>query len=158
MIRAVDSDDAETLGNIYNYYVANTTISFEEQPVSVLEMEKRIEKATLPWLVYEKEKTAVGYAYANKWKERSAYRHTLEVTVYLSQTAVGQGIGTQLYEALLAALDDFAVHALIGVIALPNAASIALHEKLGFTKAAHFKEVGWKFNRWIDVGYWTKIS
>lgn len=158
MIRTVDRDDAEILCNIYNYYIENTTISFELQPVSVPEMQKRIEKATLPWLVYEKNKTAVGYAYASQWKERSAYRYTIETTVYVSQTAVGQQIGTQLYEALLLALRDFSVHALIGVIALPNAASIALHEKFGFTKAAHFQEVGWKFNRWIDVGYWIKIN
>lgn len=158
MIRAVSVHDAEAICGIYNYYVENTAISFEQQPVSVPEMQKRIKKATLPWLVYEKDKTAVGYAYASQWKERNAYRYTMETTVYVSQTAVGQQIGTQLYEALLLALRDFPVHALIGVIALPNTASITLHEKLGFTKAAHFKEVGWKFNRWIDVGYWIKIN
>jgi len=157
MIRTVNSNDAEALCIIYNDYVENTTISFEVQPVTVADMKKRIETATLPWLVYEMDKTAVGYAYASKWKARSAYRFTAETTVYLSKTAVNQRIGTQLYEALLLALRDTPIHALIGVIALPNTASIALHEKLGYEKVAHFKEVGWKFNRRIDVGYWELI-
>ena len=157
MIRTVNSDDAEALCNIYNYYVENTAVSFEEQSVSVAEMQSRIEKAALPWLVYEMDKTAVGYAYASQWKTRSAYRFTAETTVYLVKTAVNQQLGTQLYKALLLALRDFPIHAVIGVIALPNPASIALHEKLGFEKVAHFKEVGWKFNRRIDVGYWELI-
>jgi len=157
MIRAVNGDDAEALCNIYNYYVENTVISFEEQPISVAEMQSRIEKTTLPWLVYEQGKTAVGYAYASQWKTRSAYRFTAETTVYLSKTAVNQQLGTQLYKALLLALRDLPIHAVIGVIAQPNPASIALHEKLGFEKVAHFKEVGWKFNRRIDVGYWELI-
>ena len=157
MIRTVNSGDAKALCIIYNYYVENTAVSFEEQPVSVADMQERIKKAVLPWLVYEMDETAVGYAYASQWKTRSAYRFTVETTVYVEKTAVNQRIGRQLYEALLLALQHHPIHALIGVIALPNPASVALHEKFGFEKVAHFKEVGWKFGRWVDVGYWELI-
>ncbi len=158
MIRTVRPDDVQAICDIYNEYVAHTSITFEEQPVSTVEMQRRVEKGRLPWLVYEEGETAVGYAYAAQWKERSAYRHTVECTIYLAPEAVGRHIGTQLYDALFAALREFPIHALIGVIALPNAASIALHEKFGFEKAAHFREVGRKFNKWVDVGYWIRVQ
>lgn len=77
--------------------------------------------------------------------------------MYLSKESVGQGIGTRLYAALLDRLRSLSFHSVIGGIALPNPASVALHEKMGFAKVAHFKEVGWKMNRWIDVGYWELI-
>jgi phosphinothricin acetyltransferase len=80
----------------------------------------------------------------------------VESTVYLDHHSVGRGLGTMLYEALMVELQHKAWHVVIGGIALPNAASVALHEKLGFTKAAHYHEVGIKFDRWIDVGYWEK--
>ncbi len=158
MIRTVRFDDVQAICDIYNEYVAHTSITFEELPVSTVEMQRRIEKVRLPWLVYEEGGTAVGYAYAAQWKERSAYRHTVECTIYLSPEAAGRQIGTQLYDALFTALREFPIHALIGVIALPNAASIALHEKFGFEKAAYFREVGRKFDKWVDVGYWIKVQ
>ncbi|EGM68484.1 phosphinothricin N-acetyltransferase [Shewanella sp. HN-41] len=77
--------------------------------------------------------------------------------MYLSQDAIGNGIGSRLYKALIERLRDLSIHSIIGGIALPNAASVALHEKLGFEKVAHFKEVGRKMNRWIDVGYWEMV-
>ena len=110
--------------------------------------------APLPWLVAEQTDQVIGYAYASKWKERCAYRYSVESTVYLDPSFTGQGIGTKLYEALLAILQRNSIHIVIGGIALPNPASVALHERLGFNKVAHFKEVGYKFNRWVDVGYW----
>jgi L-amino acid N-acyltransferase YncA len=99
----------------------------------------------------------VGYAYASKWKSRSAYRYAVESTVYLDPRFTGQGIGRHLYGSLIAELRQRSLHAVIGGIALPNPASIALHERMGFVKVAHFKEIGWKFNQWIDVGYWELI-
>ena len=159
MIRPATTADAAAICAIYNHYVLQTTITFEESPVTPEDMESRIYEtlASLPWLVWEHDGTAQGFAYASKWKGRCAYRHSAEVTVYLDPMSVGQRIGSRLYEALLADLRQRNFHAVIGGIALPNTASIALHERLGFRKVAHFEQVGWKFGRWIDVGYWQLL-
>jgi len=159
MVRIVTAEDAGAICDIYNPYIKNTIITFEEEPVSTEEMENRILKVTssLPWLVYEMNGNVIGYAYADQWKSRSAYRYAVESTIYVNPRFTGQGIGRQLYESLIPELRRRSLHGVIGVIALPNPASIAFHEKMGFEKAAHFKEVGWKFNKWIDVGYWELI-
>jgi L-amino acid N-acyltransferase YncA len=159
MIRDVQGHDVAAICSIYNYYIENSVTTFEEQTVSISEMKKRIKESTkeLPWLVCEEKSSVLGYAYASKWKSRCAYRYSAESTVYLSKMSVGKGIGTQLYEALIGRLRSLSLHSVIGGIALPNPASVALHEKMGFEKVAHFKEVGWKMNRWIDVGYWELI-
>ena len=157
MIRLAAITDAASIASIYNHYVLNTVVTFEEEAVSATEMAERLaETATagLPWLVIEQTGSVVGYAYASKWKGRCAYRFTVEATVYLAPDAGGQGHGTKLYEALFAELKKKSVHVVIGGIALPNQASIALHEKFGLQKVAHFKEVGFKFKKWVDVGYW----
>jgi len=99
----------------------------------------------------------LGYCYASKWKGRCAYRYSVESTVYLSPDATGKGIGSKLYGTLLAELRQRQFHTVIGGIALPNPASVALHEKLGFEKVAQFRQVGNKFGRWIDVGYWQLL-
>jgi L-amino acid N-acyltransferase YncA len=99
----------------------------------------------------------LGYSYAGKWKGRCAYRNSFEATVYLSSDHVGNGIGSAPCGKLLAALKPLGIHMAIGSIALPNEANVRLHEKKGFEKAAHFEDVGFKFNRWIDVGYWQRI-
>jgi phosphinothricin acetyltransferase len=96
----------------------------------------------------------VGYAYATKWRVRPAYRHSVESTIYLDQAFAGRGLGRVLYETLLDELRRRELHRVIAGIALPNEASVGLHEAIGFRKAAHFSEVGRKFGRWIDVGYW----
>ncbi len=159
MIRKATLNDARQICDIYNHYVQTTTITFEEQAVSVHEMQDRIKETTetLPWLVDEDGGTVIGYTYASKWKGRCAYRFAAESTVYLSADSAGKGIGSKLYRQLIAQLHERSIHCIIGGIALPNPASIALHEKLGFKKVAHFSEVGWKFNRWIDVGYWELV-
>ena len=159
MIRSATPDDANAICHIYNHYVQNTITTFEEQPVLVKEMQRRILDVTnsLPWLVSEDNGKVIGYAYASKWKSRCAYRFSAESTVYLAPDATGRGTGSRLYEELIAELNLSSLHSIIGGIALPNPASIALHEKCGFRKVAHFKEVGWKFNQWVDVGYWELI-
>jgi len=157
MIRPAQPGDAEAIARIYNYYILNTVITFEEQPITAQDMAQRMLQITaenLPWLVAESAGGIAGYAYASRWKDRSAYRYSVESTVYLDAEARGMGYGSQLYGALLADLRQGEVHVVIGGIALPNEASVRLHEKLGFRKVAHFKEVGYKFGRWIDVGYW----
>lgn len=157
IIRPARAADADAICAIYNHYVATTTISFEEAPVTAAEMAQRIaavEEADLPWLVMLEGETLVGYAYATKWRVRAAYRYSVESSVYVAAEHAGQGVGRQLYEALLAQLRERDLHLVIGGIAQPNEASVRLHERLGFQKVAHFSEVGLKFGRWIDVGYW----
>lgn len=157
MIRPALPADVEAIARIYNYYILNTVITFEEQVVAPQIIAQRIDEvgaAALPWLVSESSGAVVGYAYASQWKDRSAYHYSVESTVYLDPAALGVGLGSQLYDALLDDLRRQKVHVVIGGIALPNPASIRLHEKFGFQKVAHFKEVGFKFDRWVDVGYW----
>ena len=157
IIRPARTADAGAICAIYNHYILNTTISFEEEPVSPAEIAQRIANvadANLPWLVMLENDTLIGYAYATKWRVRAAYRYAVESSVYLDATRTGQGAGRQLYEALIAELRRRDLHLVIGGIAQPNAASVALHERLGFCKVAHFSEVGLKFGKWIDVGYW----
>ena len=158
MIRNATPADAAALARIYNRYVLDTTVTFEETAVPDGEMASRIAEVQavgLPWLVAEDNAgTVLGHAYASKWKGRCAYRFALETTVYLDASAHRQGIGRQLYGRLLALLRDAGMHVAIGGIALPNEASIALHEKLGFRKVGQFEQVGFKFGRWVDVGYW----
>lgn len=159
MIRPVKISDAEDICAIYNEYIENTRITFEEEILTVEEMASRIKSVTQnhPWIVYEKKNTILGYTYASQWKKRSAYRHSIETGIYLHSKHLGKGIGTKLQKALLAKLENQSIHSVIAGIALPNPASIALYEKLGFEKVAHFKEVGYKFNQWVDVGYWELI-
>ncbi|OEZ72886.1 phosphinothricin N-acetyltransferase [Janthinobacterium sp. HH103] len=156
MIRLATTADAAAIIEIYNHYVSNSTITFEERVVDTDEMAQRIASvgAQLPWYVFERDGRILGYAYATPWRARSAYRFSVESTVYLAHECVGQGIGRQLYSALIEDLRRRQLQVVIGGIAQPNDASVALHERLGFEKAAMFKRVGRKFGRWIDVGYW----
>jgi L-amino acid N-acyltransferase YncA len=158
-IREAAAPDAAPVAAIYNHYVTGTVVTFEEEPVSDAEVARRIEEvqsASLPWLVAEVDRHVVGYAYARPWHARSAYRFSAEITVYLAETHVGRGIGSTLYGELLPILQARRIHAVMGGIALPNEASVALHEKFGLRKVAQFEEVGFKFDRWIDVGYWQR--
>jgi phosphinothricin acetyltransferase len=159
MIRNVTLHDAKQICNIYNHYIINTTITFEEEPIAEKEILHRIKSfsAKLPWLVYEQDGNVIGYAYASDWRSRIAYRYSVETTVYLKAGTEGQGIGSLLYKALIEKINLLPIHTLIGGISLPNDTSVALHEKLGFKKVAHFEEVGFKLNRWIDVGYWQLL-
>ncbi|HEX6997328.1 MAG TPA: arsinothricin resistance N-acetyltransferase ArsN1 family B [Gammaproteobacteria bacterium] len=160
IVRSASAGDAEAIARIYDYYIRNTVVTFEEEPVSAPAMASRIAEVrgqSLPWLVAEAENTVVGYAYATKWKARSAYRYSVETTVYLEPGYEGRGIGTALYSALLPSLRACGVHVVVGGIALPNAASVALHEKLGFEHVGTFRQVGFKHERWVDVAYWQLV-
>ena len=159
MIREVTAKDIPYIREIYNFYVTNTIITFEYEPVSIEEMAQRIEEinTSLPFLVYEGEEGVKGFAYASKWKGRCAYQFSVEATVYIDKDTRGQGIGAALYTALLDDLRRRDFHAVIAGISLPNEPSRKLHEKFGFEKVAQFKEVGHKFDKWIDVGYWELI-
>jgi phosphinothricin acetyltransferase len=159
-IRPVVPGDAEGLCAIYNHYVRHTVVTFEEEPIDPEEMARRVDAvraAGLPWQVLETSGGVTGYAYADRWKRRSAYRHSVETTIYLAPGAVGHGLGSRLYTEFLSALRKLPIHAAMGGIALPNPRSVALHERCGFRKVAHFDQVGRKFGRWIDVGYWQRL-
>jgi phosphinothricin acetyltransferase len=159
MIRPVKPEDAQAICEIYNYYVDNTVISFEEQPITAAEMKGRIKEITRkhPWIVEEEEGRILGYAYAYKYRERLAYRHTVEITVYLKDSETGKGLGTRLMKRLIEETRERGYHTLISAIAIPNERSVSLHEKCGFKKAGHLHETGFKFNQWIDVGYWELV-
>jgi L-amino acid N-acyltransferase YncA len=155
-IRECLDADVPRVCTIYNHYVRDTVVTFEETPIAVAEMTRRVAEVRrrFPWLVVELQGAVAGYAYASLWKARSAYRFCVESTIYLAPEAVGRGLGKALYGALLEALPRCDAHRVLGCIALPNDASVALHEKLGFRRVGVFDEVGWKFGRWVDVGYW----
>ncbi|MFN8285387.1 MAG: arsinothricin resistance N-acetyltransferase ArsN1 family B [Chitinophagales bacterium] len=159
MIREATSKDVPAITEIYNYYIEHTVVTFEEERKTVEEMDERIKsvKEKYPWIVMEVEGEIVGYAYATEWKSRSAYRFTAESTVYLKNGLEQKGYGTLLYQALIELLKERKIHCVIAGIVPPNPASIRLHEKLGFQKVGIQKEVGYKFNKWEDVGYWQLI-
>ena len=162
MIRDVTYRDAQSIANIYNFYIENTVTTFEEVALQSKDFISRINKSnvdSLPWLVAELDGEVIGYAYATKWKERTAYRFSVEITVYLKPALKAKGWGTRLYTNLLKKLksNPKKIHAVIAGISLPNAASIALHEKIGMQQVAEFKEIGFKLNRWVDTGYWQMI-
>lgn len=161
-IQPATSDEAAKLAAIYNHYITHTHVSFETAPVAATDMAGRMEKVVaqgLPWLIaHDAGGNTLGYAYATQWKARHAYRFTAESTVYVAPEYIGKGIGRKLYASMLQAMRACSVHSVIGVIALPNDASIHLHEHLGFRKAAHFTQVGYKLERWIDVGYWQLMA
>lgn len=159
MIRTVRSDDAKAICAIYNHYVRETVITFEEIPVSMKEMGARIDavRAKFPWFVLEEGAGVEGYAHLNTWRERSAYRFTAELSIYLKPGTEGRGRGSALMTALLEAAKKAGLHALVSAVTLPNERSAALHEKFGFTRTAVFTEIGFKQGRWLDVGYWELV-
>jgi phosphinothricin acetyltransferase len=159
MIRPVQPSDAQALVDIYNPFIRDTIITFEEEEIAAEEMASRIAKVTaiFPWLVWEEAGVVFGYAYGSTWRTRHAYRFAVETTIYLAPDGQGRGMGSRLYEALLVELQARAFHSALGCLALPNEPSVRLHEKLGFRKVGHMQEAGWKFGAWADVGFWERM-
>jgi L-amino acid N-acyltransferase YncA len=157
MIRDVALSDAGSISEIYNHYITHTTITCELEPALPEEMAGRVQKYLQvgPFLVYEQDGRVAGYASLSSFRERKAYQHSAESTIYREDGLGGRGIGYELYSEQLARAGA-RCHSIIGGIALPNPASIRLHEKCGFRKVAHFSEVGMKFGEWIDVGFWQR--
>jgi phosphinothricin acetyltransferase len=156
--RLARADDAAQVQAIYAPIVRDTPISFEADPPDVAEMRRRIEVVLtrLPWLVRERGGEVLGYAYANPHRERFAYRWSVEVTVYVAAHARGSGVGRSLYLPLLDLLAAQGhVNAYAG-ITLPNPASVGLHQALGFTPVGVYRETGFKFGAWHDVGWWQR--
>ncbi len=160
LIRDALLQDAAKIADIYNPYILNTVITFEETPVTpeeILTRIKGVKALGYPFLVMERNDLLIGYAYANLWRARAAYHHTVETSIYLDQNSAGKGLGTILYKELLDRLKTMDIHVILGGITLPNPVSVGLHEKLGFKKVAHFTQVGYKFGRWLDVGFWQLV-
>jgi L-amino acid N-acyltransferase YncA len=157
MIRSATAADAAAIAAIYNPFIVDTVVTFEEEPLTATDLAARIAEVRalpLPWLVVEQDGVVRGYACATRWKTRASFRHTVETAIYLGPEAIGRGTGRLLYAELMRQLQAGGIHVAIAGIALPNAASVALHERLGFRRIGQFGEVGRKFGRWIDVGYW----
>lgn len=153
VLREVREDDAQAITDIYNWYVLNTTVSFETAGLSVREMRERIAgiSSCCPYYVCEMDGQVSGYCYVHPWKERAAYRHTYETTVYVHPECRGRGIGHRLMNMLVGECRNRNYHALIACITAENEPSIIFHGKLGFKQASLFKSVGFKFGRWLDV-------
>ncbi|MDO5981701.1 GNAT family N-acetyltransferase [Flavivirga spongiicola] len=156
MIRSLNLSDVEELLDIYNYYVLNSIVTFDDEVLSLDTFKDKIIRINTdyPFIVFEENNEILGYAYGSKWRPKPAYKHTVESTVYVKHGALGKQIGTKLYTELLFELKKQNYHVVIGGLTLPNDASVKLHEKFGFKQVAHFKEVGLKFGKWLDVGFW----
>jgi phosphinothricin acetyltransferase len=156
MIRPATPADAADVAAIYRPIVEHTFISFETEPPSADEMARRMEAVlpTHPWLVFEDGEGVAGYAYASAHQPRAAYLWSVNVSVYLAERARGRGVGKGLYKELFAILRRQGFHMAFAGVALPNAASVALHESMGFQPVGVYPEVGHKLGAWRDVGWW----
>lgn len=156
MIRPAHINDAQALLNIYNYYVINTTVNFDIEPLSIKAFIKKFKNiiSNYPYIVYEENNEILGYAYGSRFRPRPAYNFVAESTVYVKHDAHGKQIGTKLYTELIKQLKKTNLHSVLGVLTIPNDASIGLHEKIGFKQVANLKEVGKKFGEWQNVGIW----
>ncbi len=155
-VRASQPLDLPAITAIYRYHVLHGTGTFETDPPSLAEMSQRREgvlEKNLPWLVAEAEDgTILGYAYANWFKPRPAYRFSAEDSIYVAEEARGQGVGRMLLQALCHECESAGVRKLIAVIGdSANAGSVGVHRAAGFTPVGTLSNVGWKFNRWLDV-------
>lgn len=159
-IRAATPEDAAAIAAIYAPFVLSGTVSFETDAPDTRQMRTRMAASDglYPWLVATSgegdDAGVVAYAYAARFRDRPAYRYVVETSIYMSGSVQGQGVGRLLYEALVDTLRAQGFTQAIGVIALPNDASITLHEAVGFRRAGLYREIGYKQGRWIDVGFW----
>ena len=158
MIRPVQLSDAAAIRAFYQPYVTETAITFEVDVPTVQEFESRITKTLpqFPYLVAEVDGKVVGYAYASTYYARAAYDWTTELSIYVSKEARGQGVGSDLYTALEEELQARGYLRFLACIAVPNEASISMHEKRGYVQVAHFPKIGYKFNKWHDIVWMQK--
>lgn len=156
LIRPADERDAAAIAAIYRPYVEQSRISFEEVAPSADEMLARMQSPLHPWLVIDQSGELLGYAASSPYHRRPAYRWTVETGVYVPERAHGRGLGGALLSAMIDVLTRQGFVTAIGAIALPNAASVALHEKLGFRRAGTYESVGFKLGEWTSVGLWQR--
>lgn len=161
ILRAARPRDAAQIAAIYAPHVLSGIVTFETEVPDAAAMAARMagSNGLYPWIVATAEAgddQLLGYACAFRFRERAAYRWVVETSIYVAERAQGRGVGGPLYRALLATLTAQGFAAAIGVIALPNPASVALHERLGFRLAGMFPDIGYKHEQWIPVGYWRR--
>jgi phosphinothricin acetyltransferase len=156
VIRLATDADAAAIASIYAPVVRDTAVSFEMAPPSADVMRQRIRDvlALAPWLVLEEDGAVLGYAYAGSFRTRPAYRFTVETTVYVASGARGRKVGRRLYDELLRRVRLQGFRTAVAGITLPNPASVALHESLGFKPVGVYHKVGFKLGAWHDVGWW----
>jgi len=156
IVRFAERNDADSLSAIYGPIVRDTAISFETIPPTPVEMRERIAGTleTFPWLVYETDGSVIGFSYASRHRQRLAYQWAADVSVYVHPSARGRGVGQALYRPLLSILARQGFYGAYAGIALPNPASVALHERMGFEPVGVFRHVGYKLGAWRDVGWW----
>lgn len=157
-LRSATRSDAEAIAAIYRPYVEETATTFEEMPPDAEEIAARIADTveTYPWFVAERDGEVVGYAYAGKLRKRAAYRWVAELSVYVDRERRRAGIGSALYDALLATLERQGFRSAYGVVTLPNPESVAFHESWGFERAALLPEAGYKLGEWHDVAWYER--
>ena len=159
LIRTVQLSDAAAIADIYNHYIENTIVTFEYDRVDASEIQDRIATITdsnFPWIccIDPESNELLGYAYAGPWRTRAAFRYVVESAIYLRDGLQGRGIGRKLYADLLRLLREGDFRSVIAGIAIPNEASIAAHQSMGFRRGGVFEKVGYKFDQWIDVEFW----
>lgn len=155
-LRDAEPRDVPDMLEIYNHYVANTTVTFDEDPLTLKEMRSKlavVRKLGFPWIVAETPShQVIGYAYVFPWKAKAAYRFTVENSIYLRPASTGKGLGTTLMEELLARSKAAGIKEIVAVIADRGAeGSIALHQRYGFKEIGHMGRVGFKFGRWLGT-------
>ncbi len=163
-IRAARADDAAAIAGIYGYYVEHDTATFDETPPPATYFADKIATTNYPYLIAEEDGILLGYCYAVQYRDRPAYRHTVETSIYLAPEAQGKGIGRTLMNRLLELLkqDPTPIKQLIAGIATADhnpdigRASIALHESLGFRRVGLFANTGHKFNQWLNVAFYQR--
>ncbi len=156
-IRPADpARDAPGCAALYGPFVRDTAVSFEESPPSAAQFSERMQRIgkTHPWLVAEDGGRLAGFAYGCPHRERAAYRWAAEVTVYVDPAHYRRGIGRGLYQRLFELLKEQGLYVLCAGVTLPNPASVALHESLGFVPVGVYRQIGYKLGRWHDVGWW----
>jgi len=158
-IRLAEEADLEQFAEIVNHYIETSAINFHDRPQSEEDWEDtwQVLHERFPFVVAEKDGVVGGIAYASPWKMRGAYRWTCEVTVYIRAGHERQGLGRALSERMLEILDAQGYRAIVAVIALPNEASVALHESLGYEHVGTLKQLGFKNDAWRDVSFWQRL-
>jgi phosphinothricin acetyltransferase len=153
LIRLAQESDIQQMHSIYNYYVDNSSVTFDYETPELHEFSKKITHLLekYPVLIYEEKGSISGYAYASLFREKKAYQWTVETTIYLKPDVRGNGIGTMLYSKLISILQQQKFRIALAVITIPNEESIKFHRKLGFYECGILEEIGYKFNDWRSV-------
>ncbi|MEZ5495591.1 MAG: N-acetyltransferase family protein [Gammaproteobacteria bacterium] len=159
IIRNVLNSDIPQVVEILNHYVRNDSCTFQINTYSISEISEKIAEITkvYPYIVMEEGNEVIGFAYASRWREKNAYDKSAETTIYLNPKHKYRGLGKILYQELIEQLREKNFRLLVACLTLPNPSSVRLHESLGFEKVGEFKDAGYKFNRWYNVGFWQKV-